>query len=132
MCRRGDGALVIKVARRRLSAANDALIEFLSDKLRVPRRAIRILGGEHGRQKARLRRRRPPPISERGCPTIDVVLADFLIRNTSDVLTCAGPARAPGRAQADARSVPRAAVAAYKGAGLCSSGSRRFSRSKSN
>lgn len=43
------------------------------------------------------------------------MLADFLIRNTSDVLTCAGPAPRRGRAQADARSVPRAAIAAYKG-----------------
>jgi uncharacterized protein len=47
-----DGALVIKVAAPPVEgAANDALIEFLSDTLHVPRRAIRILGGEHGRQK---------------------------------------------------------------------------------
>jgi imidazolonepropionase len=43
------------------------------------------------------------------------VLADFLIRNTSDVLTCAGPAPRRGKAQADARPVPRAAIAAYRG-----------------
>ncbi len=43
------------------------------------------------------------------------MLADFLIRNTSDVLTCAGPAPRRGRAQADARPVPRAAIAAYQG-----------------
>lgn len=43
------------------------------------------------------------------------MLADFLIRNTSEVLTCAGPAPRRGKAQADARSVPRAAVAAHNG-----------------
>ena len=41
--------------------------------------------------------------------------ADFLIHNTSEVLTCAGPAPRRGRAQADARSVPRAAIAACEG-----------------
>jgi uncharacterized protein (TIGR00251 family) len=47
-----DGALVIKVAAPPVEgAANDALIEFLSDTLNVPRRSVRILGGEHGRQK---------------------------------------------------------------------------------
>ena len=43
------------------------------------------------------------------------MLADFLIRNTSDVLTCAGPAPRRGAAQADARSIPRAAIAARGG-----------------
>jgi len=43
------------------------------------------------------------------------LLADFLIRNTSDVLTCAGPAPRRGAAQGDARSIPRAAVAARGG-----------------
>jgi imidazolonepropionase len=43
------------------------------------------------------------------------LLADFLIRNTSEVLTCAGPAPRRGAAQADARSVPRAAIAARQG-----------------
>ena len=43
------------------------------------------------------------------------MLADFLIRNTSDVLTCAGPAPRRGAAQGDARSIPRAAVAARGG-----------------
>jgi len=43
------------------------------------------------------------------------VLADFLIHNTSEVLTCAGPAPRRGPAQADARPVPRAAIAAYNG-----------------
>ena len=47
-----DGALVISVAAPPVEgAANDALIEFLSATLHVPRRAIRILSGEHGRQK---------------------------------------------------------------------------------
>ena len=47
-----DGAFVIRVAAPPVEdAANRALIEFLSDILQVPRRAIRILGGEHGRQK---------------------------------------------------------------------------------
>ena len=44
-----------------------------------------------------------------------MLLADFLIRNTSDVLTCAGPAPRRGAAQADARSIPRAAIAARGG-----------------
>jgi imidazolonepropionase len=43
------------------------------------------------------------------------VLADFLIHNTSEVLTCAGPAPRRGRAQADAGSRPHAIVAAREG-----------------
>ena len=43
------------------------------------------------------------------------MLADFLIHNTSEVLTCAGPAPRLGPRQADARPVPRAAIAAYRG-----------------
>ena len=43
------------------------------------------------------------------------MLADFLIHNTSEVLTCAGPAPRIGRAQADARSVARAAIASREG-----------------
>ena len=43
------------------------------------------------------------------------MLADFVIRNTSEILTCAGPAPRLGPRQADARSVPRAAIAAYRG-----------------
>jgi imidazolonepropionase len=43
------------------------------------------------------------------------VLADFVIRNTSEILTCAGPAPRLGPRQADARSMPRAAIAAYRG-----------------
>lgn len=46
---------------------------------------------------------------------IEPLLADFLIRNTSEVLTCAGPAPRRGPAQADARSVPRAVIAAFQG-----------------
>jgi imidazolonepropionase len=43
------------------------------------------------------------------------LLADFLIRNTAEVLTCAGPAPRRGKAQADARPIPRAAIAAHEG-----------------
>jgi len=43
------------------------------------------------------------------------VLADFLIRNTSDVLTCAGTAPFIGRRQADAGSQPHAVVASREG-----------------
>jgi imidazolonepropionase len=43
------------------------------------------------------------------------VRADFLIHNTSEVLTCAGPAPRRGPAQADARPVARAAIAAREG-----------------
>ena len=43
------------------------------------------------------------------------MVADFLIHNTSEVLTCAGPAPRIGPRQADARPVPRAAVASYRG-----------------
>lgn len=41
--------------------------------------------------------------------------ADFLIHNASEVLTCAGPAPRRGAAQADARSIPAAAIAASEG-----------------
>ena len=41
--------------------------------------------------------------------------ADFLIHNTSEVLTCAGPAPRRGARQADARSIRRAAVASHQG-----------------
>src|SRR5437773_1467853 len=43
------------------------------------------------------------------------MLADFLIYNTAEVLTCAGPAPGRGRAQADARANARAAIAAHEG-----------------
>jgi imidazolonepropionase len=44
-----------------------------------------------------------------------VVRADFLVRNTAEVLTCAGPAPRRGPAQADARSIPGAVIAANEG-----------------
>jgi imidazolonepropionase len=44
-----------------------------------------------------------------------VVRADFLVRNTAEVLTCAGPAPRRGPAQADARSIPGAVIAANDG-----------------
>lgn len=43
------------------------------------------------------------------------MIADFLIHNASEVLTCAGPAPRRGPAQADARSLSHAAVAAHEG-----------------
>jgi imidazolonepropionase len=43
------------------------------------------------------------------------VLADVLIHNTAEVLTCAGPAPRAGSRQADARPIARAAIAAYQG-----------------
>jgi uncharacterized protein len=47
-----DGALVVRVAAPPVDgAANQALIEFIASKLRVPRHAIRIVNGERGRQK---------------------------------------------------------------------------------
>ena len=47
-----DGALVVRVAAPPVEgAANDALVTFFAAALRVPRRAIRILSGERGRQK---------------------------------------------------------------------------------
>jgi uncharacterized protein (TIGR00251 family) len=47
-----DGALVVRVAAPPVDgAANDALIDFLSSTLRIPRRAITIVSGERGRQK---------------------------------------------------------------------------------
>jgi imidazolonepropionase len=44
------------------------------------------------------------------------VIADFLIHNTSEVLTCAGPAPRIGAAQSDAGSIAGAVVAARDGA----------------
>jgi imidazolonepropionase len=43
------------------------------------------------------------------------VVADFLIRNSREVVTCAGPAPRRGRAQADAPAVVRGVVAARGG-----------------
>jgi uncharacterized protein (TIGR00251 family) len=48
---RGD-TLVVRVAAPPVEgAANDALIEFFSAALRVPRRAVRIVSGDRARQK---------------------------------------------------------------------------------
>ncbi len=47
-----DDAFVVRVAAPPVEgAANDALIAFFSDALRVPRRAVQILSGERGRRK---------------------------------------------------------------------------------
>ena len=47
-----DGAFVIRLAAPPVDgAANDALVEFLSDALNVPRRAVRIVSGERSRRK---------------------------------------------------------------------------------
>jgi uncharacterized protein (TIGR00251 family) len=48
---RGD-VLVVRVAAPPVEgAANAALIEFFASSLHVPRRAVRIVSGERGRQK---------------------------------------------------------------------------------
>ena len=44
-----------------------------------------------------------------------MIPADFLVRNTAEVFTCAGPAPRRGAAQADARSIPAAAIASHEG-----------------
>ena len=47
-----DDVLVVRIAAPPVEgAANDALIEFFSSALRVPRRAVRILSGDRGRLK---------------------------------------------------------------------------------
>jgi len=47
-----DNAILIRVAAPPVDdAANDALIEFLSKTLRLPRRSIRIVSGARGRLK---------------------------------------------------------------------------------
>ena len=47
-----DDVLVVRVAAPPVDgAANDALIAFFSAALHVPRRAVRILAGDHGRHK---------------------------------------------------------------------------------
>ena len=47
-----EDALVVRLAAPPVEgAANDALIELLADRLRVPRHAVRIVSGEHGRRK---------------------------------------------------------------------------------
>ena len=54
-------------------------------------------------------------IAVRVIPRAKKTQADFLIHNTSEVLTCAGPAPRTGSRQADARPVPRAAIASHRG-----------------
>ena len=47
-----DDALVVRVAAPPVEgAANDALIEFFSVALRVPRRAVQIVSGDRARRK---------------------------------------------------------------------------------
>ena len=47
-----DDVLVVRLAAPPVEgAANDALIEFLSRALHVPRRSVRIVGGDRSRQK---------------------------------------------------------------------------------
>jgi len=47
-----DGALLVRLAAAPVEgAANAALIDFLADKLDLPRRNIRIVAGERSRQK---------------------------------------------------------------------------------
>jgi len=47
-----DDVLVVRIAAPPVEgAANEALIEFLSSALHVPRRAVQILGGDRGRRK---------------------------------------------------------------------------------
>jgi imidazolonepropionase len=43
------------------------------------------------------------------------VLADLLIRNTTEIYTCAGPAPRSGRRQGDGGRLPRGAVASHQG-----------------
>jgi uncharacterized protein (TIGR00251 family) len=47
-----DDVLVVRVAAPPVvGAANDALIGFFTSALRIPRRSVRIVSGDHGRQK---------------------------------------------------------------------------------
>ena len=47
-----EDALLVRLAAPPVEgAANDALIEFLADRLHVARRAVRIVSGERGRAK---------------------------------------------------------------------------------
>ena len=47
-----DGALLVRVAAPPAEgAANEALIRYFSEILRLPRHAVRILSGERGRRK---------------------------------------------------------------------------------
>ncbi len=47
-----DDAMLVRVAAPPVEqAANDALVAFFADALHVPRRAVRIVAGEHARRK---------------------------------------------------------------------------------
>ena len=47
-----DGRLKIRLRARAVEgAANDALVEFVAERVGVPRRAVRILAGERSRMK---------------------------------------------------------------------------------
>jgi len=47
-----DDVLVVRVAAPPVEgAADDALIGFFTSALRIPRRSVRIVSGDHGRQK---------------------------------------------------------------------------------
>lgn len=47
-----DGALLVRLAAAPVEGeANDALIAFLSDRLGVPRRTVRLVAGAHARDK---------------------------------------------------------------------------------
>ena len=47
-----DGALLIRLAAPPVDgAANEALIRYLADLCRVPKHAVRIVAGDHGRRK---------------------------------------------------------------------------------
>lgn len=47
-----DGALLVRIAAPPVDgAANDELIRFFAAALRLPRRAVRVVSGERGRQK---------------------------------------------------------------------------------
>ena len=47
-----DGAVLVRLAAPPVEgAANDALIRYFADTLRLPRHAVRILSGQRGRRK---------------------------------------------------------------------------------
>jgi uncharacterized protein len=47
-----DDAVVVRLAAAPVDgAANEALVDYFADILRLPRRAVRIVSGEHGRRK---------------------------------------------------------------------------------
>jgi uncharacterized protein len=47
-----DGAILVRLAAPPVEgAANDALVRYFSEALRIPRHAVRIVSGERGRRK---------------------------------------------------------------------------------